>query len=213
MVKLNLILLMRLKKLRAGFLLCWPLLALSLGVSAHGNVFTSEDVCVIEIGFFKAHVTIRQPENSANEEFCEDIPDIGKTVFELAYLHSSLKDMRVDFRIIKDVENLNHYANWEDIERLEDINRDTVFYQPPVKRPEAELTVDYRFEEAGRYIGIVTTKHPTEDKTYNAVFAFQVGGADFGYLPIILGLIAFVQLTYWISNRYLNRWPGKKLTS
>ena len=65
---------------------------------------------------------------TANKEFCEDIPDVTETVFVLDYLHDSLNEMPIDFRIIKDVENLGRYATWDDIARLDDIDRETVLF-------------------------------------------------------------------------------------
>ena len=185
------------------------LLAWCLDAGAHGGVFLEDDLCVIQIGFFKAHFTIYQPHTRANKEFCEDIPDVTETVFVLDYLHDSLKEMPIDFRIIKDVGNLGRYATWDDIARLDDIDRETVFYRPPVKQPDAIFSVDHTFEQPGHYIGIVTTKHPTKDKIYNAVFPFQVAVTDYGYLPIIVMLVVLVQILYWISSGGLDRWRAK----
>ena len=184
-------------------------LALPLDAFAHGSIVMDDDVCIVEIGFFRAHVTIYQPQTSARKEYCEDVPDTGETLFVLDYLHNSLREMPVDFRIIKDVNNLNRYARWQDIERLTELDDYTVFYQPPVKRADAVFSVGYNFEKAGRYIGIITTKHPTLDKTYNAVFPFQVGTSGFGYLPIVVGLIIMAQIIYWVSNGNIRRRRGK----
>lgn len=188
------------------FLLFW-----CIDVLAHGSIVTEEDVCIIEIGFLKAHFTVYQPQTSGAKEYCEDLPDTGATVFVLDYLHDSLKSMLVDFRIIKDVTNQGRYAKWEDIVKLEEIDRDTVFYQPPVKRPSAEFKVNFSFLEPGNYIGIVTTKHPTKDKIYRAVFPFKVGDTEWGYLWLIIGLILLLQLGYWISDGGLGRWRAKKV--
>ena len=53
-----------------------PLLIALAGISgnssAHGGVVAEEDLCVIEIGVYRAHFTIYQPESRASEEFCED---------------------------------------------------------------------------------------------------------------------------------------------
>jgi len=167
---------------------------------AHGGVVLEDDLCVINIGFYKAHFTIYQPGTRANEEFCEDIPDATETVFVLDYLHDSLKEVPVDFRIIRDVQDLGVFAKWEDIERLDDIEAATVFYQSPVQNPNAQLAVEYVFEHEGGYIGIVTAGHPTLDKTYQAVFAFRVGGADLGYWPVLIAVMILVPTLYWLSN-------------
>lgn len=172
---------------------------------AHGGVLIEHDVCVIKIGFLKAHFSGYQPASRGAKEFCEDIPDVGESVFVLDYLHDFLKEMPVDFRIIEDVQDFGVYAKWEDILRLKDIEADTVFYQSPSKQANGVLTVDYEFNKAGGYIGIVTAQHPTEDKVYRAVFPFQVGGSDYGYLPLFAALIIGLQLLYWWSTGKLTR--------
>jgi len=181
-------------------MLCW------IDVWAHGSIVAEEDVCVIQIGFFRAHFTVYQPETRGSKEYCEDLPDTGKTVFMLNYLHDSLKIMPVDFRIIKDVTNLDRYAKWDDVAKIEDIDSATVFYQPPITESNAVFKIDHNFAQPGNYIGIVTTRHPTNDKTYNAVFPFQVGGGGLNYLWVIGALILLLQFGYWISIGGLRKW-------
>jgi len=167
-----------------------------------------EDICVIKMGFLSAHFTIYQPETRANQEFCEDIPDVGQTVFVMDYLHPSLKDMPVDFRIIRDVTNVGIYAKWEDVAALDDLESATVFYAPPRIRRDAPFTVEHRFEEPGWYIGIVTTRQPATGQTYQTVFPFQVG-ANYGYLPLFLILGVAAQLGYLVYNGSIARWWAK----
>ena len=187
------------------------LLPWAMQAGAHGGVMFEDDVCVIKIGFLMAHFTIYQPATSANEEYCEDIPDVTDTIFVLDYLHNSMKDMPVDFRVIRDVDDLGIYARLEDVEIMEDIERETVFYRRPTREFDSVLTVDHRFAEPGGYIGIVTAQHPTLDKTYSAVFPFRVGGTGFGYLPLFILLGVVAQLAYWMSNGTLARWREKIL--
>lgn len=171
------------------------------GTYAHGGVGMEDDMCVINIGFLKAHFTGYQPKTYGTQEFCEDIPEVASSVFVIDYLHDFLKEMQVDFRIIRDVNKFGIFANWDDITGLEDIEQDTVFYLPPVKRVGGVLTVNYDFQQAGGYIGIVTAVHPEKEKTYHAVFYFQVGGTGYGYLPLIIALLILAQALYWFSNR------------
>ncbi|MDK1024618.1 MAG: hypothetical protein QGD92_10345 [Gammaproteobacteria bacterium] len=159
-----------------------------------------DDVCMMQIGFMRAHFTGYLPSVAGNEEFCEDIPEVAGSIFVIDYLHDYLRQMEVDFRIVKDSHDLGVYARWEDIAVIEDLERDTVFYQPPLIKADGVLTVAYEFTEAGNYIGIVTAKHPEKQKTYHAVFPFTVGGTSMGYLPWIIFLAVFVQGFYWLSN-------------
>ena len=164
-----------------------------------------EDQCILKMGFLLAHFTVYQPEDRGSEEFCEDVPEVGDSVFVLEYMHDFMKEMPVDFRIIADATELGTFANWDDVRALGDLAPSTVFYQPPQKQADGVLTASHRFDRAGGYIGIVTATHPTQDKTYNAVFFFRVGGPDLGYLPLFLGLIIVVQLIYWGATGTLQR--------
>ena len=175
---------------------------------AHGGVVLEEDICVIKMGFLSAHFTIYQPETRASEEFCEDIPDVTQTVFVMEYLHSSLKEMPLDFRIIRDVTGVGVFAQWEDIAAVEDLDAATVFYEPAAVRDEAVFTVEHRFDEPGWYIGIVTTTYPDTGRTYETVFPFEVG-TNWGYLPLFLLLGVAAQLFYLVSTGTAARWWAK----
>lgn len=183
---------------------------LSTAVLGHGGVVMEEDQCVIDIGLFRAHFTIYQPETQASEEFCEEVPDLGETIFVMDYLHNSLGAMPVEFRIIRDVDDRQRFASWDDVEAIDDIESVTVFYQGPRVEPGGSLSASHVFEEPGWYIGVVTTRHPTLDKVYNAVFGFHVGSKGFGYWPLLLLLAVLVQLHFWISGGGLQRWRTRK---
>ena len=177
--------------------------------SAHGGVMFEEDICVIKLGFLTAHFTIYQPRTRASEEFCEDVPDVADTIFVLDYLHDSMKEMPVEFRILRDVTGLGLYATWDDIAALDDIENATVFYHDPTKEADSVLTIELTFDEPGTYIGVVTAAHPTLDKTYSTVFPFRVGGNGTGYLPLFVLLGVAAQFVYWLSNGTLARWTKK----
>lgn len=174
-------------------------------VLPHGGVAFEEDVCLINIGFLQAHFTLYQPQVSGSKEFCEDIPALSESVFILDYLHEFLREMPVEFRIIRDVTNIGTYANWSDILSLPDLNSVTEFYQPPIKAANGLFRVTHSFSAKGSFIGIVTAYHPKEDKAYHAVFHFQVGGADYGYVPYFILLIIILQLLYWVSTGVFKR--------
>jgi hypothetical protein len=169
-------------------------------VNAHGGVVLEEDRCVINIGFLTAHFTVYQPETRANEEFCEDIPDVTNSVFVMEYLHDFLREMPLDFRIIRDVNDVGEFARWEDIQAIEDLEAVTVYYRSPAIQTDGNYTTEYAFDEKGAYIGVVTARHPDGERKYNAVFFFQVGGPDLGTIPLFLGLLMLLQLGYWWSS-------------
>lgn len=145
---------------------------------AGGGVVLQDDVCIITIGFYSAHFTAYQPETSGNREFCEDLPDTGESIFVLDYLHQSLKEVPVDFRIIRDVTGLGRFVKFEDVAALDNIESHTVFYEPPTVKPAATFRISHDFIEKGDYVGIVSAGHPSNDKTYYSVFPFRVGSSD-----------------------------------
>jgi len=118
----------------------------------------------------------------------------------MEYLHDGLRDMLVDFRIIKDTQKLGRFAKLEDIEKISNLPQQTVFYQPPTLGPDGIYMAQHTFEAEEYFIGIVTAKYPDQDKTYTAVFPFQVGGSKWGYIPAIIALAIFLQLNYWLMN-------------
>ena len=60
---------------------------LTAQVQAHGGLALAEDMCVLTVGPYRMHFTGYQP-LSQEEEFCEDIPEVGKTVIALDYIQN-----------------------------------------------------------------------------------------------------------------------------
>ena len=172
----------------------------SQNAAAHGGVAFEDDLCVINIDFLQAHFTVFQPETRESDEFCEDIPDVARSVFVMEYLQSLLPEMAIDFRIIRDINEVGRYATLDDVLAIDDLEAATVYYEPPRIEPGGFYTASYEFDAEGTYIGVVTADHPTEDRYYTAVFYFQVGGADYGTLPLFLALLLLLQTGYWLSN-------------
>ena len=172
----------------------------SQNAAAHGGVAFEDDLCVINIDFLQAHFTVFQPETRESDEFCEDIPDVARSVFVMEYLHSLLPEMAIDFRIVRDINEVGRYATLDDVLAIDDLEAATVYYEPPRIEPGGFYTASYEFDAEGTYIGVVTADHPTEDRYYTAVFYFQVGGADYGTLPLFLALLLLLQTGYWLSN-------------
>ncbi len=167
---------------------------------AHGGVFIDEDQCVIQVGFFRGHFTAFQPRTRGHTQFCEDLPDIGETVFVLEYLHDGLADLPLEFRIIRDVTGLGRFVRWDDVLAIEDLDAATVFHRQPLIEPDAYAVV-HSFTAAGDYVGIVTTRHPDSGILYTAVFPFAV--ADGVPLGWIVGGLALLLLAGLLLARRL----------
>jgi hypothetical protein len=176
---------------------------------AHGGVVEEDDLCVIKVNYLRAHFKIYQPGVSGHEQFCEDLPFASESVFVMEYLHDSLSEMPIDFRIIRDVTGKGRFARMEDIKAIGDLESATVYYRPPVVEPHI-YTVNYEFAEEGDFIGVVSAAHPETGKIYAAVFPFEVGFTGFGYWPFIIGLIFLVQFQYLLMSGRLRRWFGSR---
>ena len=168
-----------------------------------------DDICVIQIGFLKAHFTVYQPRTQERRELCEDLPDVAETVFVMEYLHDGLKEMPIDFRIIRDVTGRRRFAKWEDVANIEDLDAATVFYQSALVETDV-FAVLYDFAEAGHYIGIVTASQPGSDRVYRAVFPFEVGATGFGYLPLLAAVVVLLQVNFWVMGGGLKRWRQRR---
>lgn len=186
----------------------WGLI--SSAALGHGGVAFQDDLCVISVDFMQAHFTVFQPDTRGNDEFCEDVPDVTNSLFVMESLHELLEEMYVDFRIIRDVNNVGQYADWSDVNAIEDLEAATVFYQEPRIETSGYYRSSYSFEERGTYIGIVTAAHPNDGNNFNAVFYFQVGGFDWGTIPIFVLLVFVFQLAYWYTNGGYDRRLEKK---
>jgi hypothetical protein len=192
--------------------LCAVLLLVTAHLRSAGGVVGEAGSCMIKIGFYTAHFSIYQPDTNGNDVFCEDLPDVEKTIFVLEYLHQSLEKVPVDFRIIEDTQNFGQFVRWENVKAIDDLESQTVFILAPSIHSNKRLTAEYDFKQSGNYIGIVTAPHPTKDILYHAVFPFKVGSTGYGYWPLTLLVILLLQLLNMISQGSLQKigraWRG-----
>jgi len=186
---------------RCLLLLLMTLLSLS-SARAGGGLVLEEDKCILWIDFYSAHFTAYQPATQGNQQFCGDLPDVGETIIVLDYLHPSLKEVPVDFRIIRDVTGQGQYVKLKHVEALGDLDPYTVFYQPPVIRSDASFQIEHAFTEKGAYVAVVSAGHPSTDMIYTAVFPFQAGAFRLPLpLPALLLLLAGAGLLVWLAMR------------
>jgi hypothetical protein len=186
----------------AALLLALCLLMLSPRLSAHGSVVDGGDGCTIQFDFYSAHFAIFQPRTRQHREYCEDIPDVTESVFVMEYLHNSLREVPVDFRIIRNETQLGRFVKWSDLEVIGDLSPLTVFHQYFPPQPDGVLRVIHDFQEAGSYIGIVTVPHPSDAQLiYHAVFPFRVGRSLTDYWPWLLPVLPLGVLLYRKRNK------------
>ena len=169
---------------------------------AHGGVSMDDDVCILTAGTYRAHFTGYQPEKRASQEFCEDIPEVSRAIIVLDYIDRPLRDMAVDFRIIRDIDNIGNSATYADLGGPEQIEAATIFYEPPDVYKGGTITAQHDFVASGRYIGILTATHLETGNSVASVFPFAVGKTNYmTYLPAALGIIAVLGGAYYISGR------------
>lgn len=165
------------------------LLLISGTAWGHGGVSIEDDMCIMQVGPYRAHFTGYIPDRRATQEFCEDIPDTGRAIFAIDFINDELRRMQVDFRIIRDVNNVGIRATYADLGTKEDIEQATIFYKAPETLSTGTFNVSHTFPEKGHFIGIVTARHPETGKEYISVFPFAVGIFRWGPIVTRVGAI------------------------
>lgn len=188
-------------KLAAMFVLLSLTFAPGLALG-HGGVSVEDDVCLIKLGTYRAHFTGYLPKTRATQEFCEDIPEATDSIFVIDFISDELRDMELDFRIVRDVKDIGVQATYEDLGGEQAIEEATIFYNPPTVYPKGVFNVRYPFTEDGGYIGIVNVHHVETGLKYRSVFPFSVGGAQYGkYIIYYALLLAFCGVFIWGAGR------------
>ena len=167
----------------------------------HGSMTPEGDICILQIGYLKAHFKTYLPRSYGHEQFCEDLPEAAEAVFVMEYEHDSLADMLIEFRIIHELSGKKEFTREKDIEKIDDLESATVAYHPPHREPDV-FSITHRFEEPGWYVGIITARSLELDETYVAVFPFEVGFTGYRYWPLVaiaLGLLG--SALYYDSRR------------
>ncbi len=157
-------------------------------VQAHGGLALADDLCILTVGPYTIHFTGYQP-LTQEEEFCEDIPEIGKTVVALDYVNDELRPMETEVRIVTGSRILVP----DDVKKVsaEDLTSMTVYHLPAQVYPSASIMIDHTFSEKGKFAGIVTVSG--EGKEWISVFPFSVGeGRRINWMTDILPYVLLV---------------------
>lgn len=183
--------------------LAGALLALaSASVSAHGGVSMEDDVCVLRVGPYRAHFAGYQPEFRATQEFCEDIPELGKAIIVVDFIDPALRKHIVEFRVLRDAGALGMNARYEQLGSEADIEAATLHRAAPDRYPRGTLTFEQTFSEPGWYIGLFSATDPQTGQTLHSVFPFRVGVRNvWGYVPGFVLVLALSVLIYRFTGR------------
>jgi hypothetical protein len=187
------------KIIKRVVLLVFPaicLLSATSDAGAHGGLSLEMDTCVLKFSGkdFKMHFSGYQP-NSSKQEFCEDIPEPGRTIVAIDYIDRELRPMTAELRIIKDT--------GDSASEGENLDQITEVYLPPEKHPTGTFNFEHNFKE-GKYVGIATVRDG--EQPYVSRFPFSVGGVRSGgnlayvLMPLALA-VGGAAAGFWFMRR------------
>jgi hypothetical protein len=156
---------------------CFATAVLVSHAFAHGGVSVEGNRCIMRIGPYMMNFSGYQPDTQMYEQFCDDIPDTGRTVIVLDVEQLSggsatsdvnlndLRNMAIDFRVLRDIGQVDDKENME---------QNTEVYMPPQKYPGGTLHFEHNFPVHGKFIGLVSA---TDDhgRVFVSRFPFSVG--------------------------------------
>jgi hypothetical protein len=184
---------------KSAGVLCALALIATLDVStafAHGGLAMDADFCKLRVGRYLMHFVGYQPDSpNATKEFCEDIPETGATIIVLDYIDEALRDLPTEVRVIRDTGDESN------------LDAVSVFHLPAKTYPSGSLSLEHKFSQSGRYVGLVTVHGPEK---FVSRFPFSVGKPGFNWLQVV-GAIAAVAAAvglYWFAQRQRTRQTG-----
>jgi hypothetical protein len=129
---------------------------------AHGGLSMDEDTCKLRVGRYVMHFAGYQPDSPGGpKEFCEDIPETGRTVVVLDYVDPELRDLPTEVRVIRDTGSPPG--------KLDEV---TVLHLPPKVYPTGSLNFEFNFAQPGKFVGLVTVG---DREKLESRFPFSVG--------------------------------------
>jgi hypothetical protein len=139
-----------------------------------GALSMEGESCVLKIGPYKLHFTGYAPETKPSQDFCEDIPDAGRTVIAFNHAEKALRRMSMGMRIIRDDKHLGANARYEQLGDQKEIEASTLLYKAPEVYPRGNATVELNLDK-GNYIGVVTLSDPETNQQFASAFPLGVG--------------------------------------
>lgn len=152
------------------------LLTFSTSGIAHGGVSMDDDICKLRLGPYFMHFSGYQVRaGSPNSEFCEDIPDTGKTIIVMDAIDQPLRHMPIAIRIVASVDG---------------VEGRTVVELPPKMYPSGSVSLEHVFERPGHFVGWVVAGDKGQ---YTSRFPFSVGvpKRPYGFYGL-LGLVVLM---------------------
>lgn len=158
---------------------------------AHNGVRLEQDECVLRVGPNFVHFSAYQ-RIGEEQEFCEDVWNIGPTVIGLTAVSPEMRDMAIGIRVIKDAGEAKEKGNLDAI---------TVAYREPKVYHNGTMTFEHDFKDAGHYIGVVTVRDDLGNEWVSR-FPFSVGLYTFwgmiGYILYAAGFVSLCGLLWFV---------------
>ena len=166
----------------------------SAQVQAHGGLSLADDVCKLTIGPYTMHFTGYQPDATQEKEFCEDIPNTGRTVVALDYIEEALRPLPTEVRIIRDTGAGDQAGNEANLDEI------TILHIPAKDYPNGSINFEYNFPQPGKYVGLVTV---TEKEPLVSRFPFSVGEpkGTSPYLIVAIAAIVVGAVVFFLRGR------------
>ncbi|PHS73403.1 MAG: hypothetical protein COB22_01545 [Cycloclasticus sp.] len=168
----------------------------------HGGVMNEGNECKLRVGPYVMNFSGYQPENNVSKQFCDDMPTIGKSIIVLDFIDNKLRDMTVNFRVIKAEVAALGTADDGKVNNAE--LAQTPFFEIPAKRyPTGTMTITQDFKEKGHFVGYVVIEG--ENEKFISRFPFSVGYPNPGIpaglkIPIAVFLVIIV-IMIWLARR------------
>lgn len=183
----------------ARLFVCLSLALAAPGAVGHGGLSMDKDFCKLRVGPYVMHFTGYQPDGG-QKEFCEDIPQTGRTIIVLDYVDERLRSLPVELHIVRDTGNDAQAA------------AQPVAHVPPKVYANGSFYLEHEFPEAGKFVGLLTVM---DAQTHVARFPFSVGagsplGGSLGYALALVGvLLAGFGLYRYAMLRHSSSGPGR----
>jgi len=168
----------------------------------HGGVMNEGNECKLRVGPYVMNFSGYQPENNVSKQFCDDMPTIGKSIIVLDFIDNKLRDMTVNFRVIKS--GAAALGNEKDGLVDEAELAQTPFFEIPAKRyPSGTMTISQNFSGKGHFVGYVVVEG--ENEKFISRFPFSVGYPKPGIpaalrIPIAVFLVVVI-IMIWFARK------------
>ena len=170
----------------------------------HGGVSSAGERCMMYVykpgtpvsqitqSQLKANFTGYQPERRASQNFCDDVPYLGKALFVIDFLSPELRTMNVDFRILEDTNNTEWDTTFESLGGREALEQATIYHTESEQHERGIIQAQYSFDVKDVYIGLVEARDARTGQLYVSVFPFGVGVTPASSLLFPWGVLAAV---------------------